>query len=263
MKENILAVPSKDRLGEESLKLLSNTGVQFELPGRQLTTEANLPGVGSFTLALLRPKDIVKMVASGEIPLGITGQDTVEEYRLSLAGEVQTLLPLGIGRCRLVLAAPWYKMMTKEDLENAYNLGFYKYGFGPRRGIIEQFSGKTIATSYPGITRRYFVDKGFENLELSIKELSGSVEAAPALGMANAISDLVETGRSLGDNRLKEIETIFKSQAILITNTETKKEDNPFVDEMRNAIFKVLLARGNPDAIQRKARINELIALVR
>lgn len=270
MIENILAIPSKNRIGEETLNFLKGVLINFEPLlgpeyGRSLTSKAVLPDLsGRFvtkglelTVALLRPKDIVKMVASAEIPLGITGEDTVEEYRLSWRGNpvynenrVQTLLPLGIGLCRLVLAVPQESgLKTAQEFEVAEK----RVGIRPWWPFLEQFQGSTIASEYPNITRGRFIDEylGIDTKrrppEFSMKEVTGSVEAFPALGKTDAISDLVETGKTLGDNGLKELATIFNSQAVLITNTQNKKGDNPFVNKMREAIFEALLRKGNPD----------------
>lgn len=271
IKENILAIPSKDRLNDESIDLLVQAGIDIQIPGRQLSTEITLPELGSFTVALMRPKDIVRMVAAGDIPVGIAGMDTVEEYRLSWKGgslnvnRVQTLLPLGIGRCRLVLAASEKSSFkTEEEFEELRQKGEYVYGFP----TLRQFNGLTIATSYPGIVRDYFSDAyaasdGYFSVDFSIRELSGSVEALPALGMADAIADLVETGKSLEANKLREIKTIFESQAVLITNYWNKKGDDPFVDNVRDAIFNYLLRTGNPDAIARQQRFEAMIASFR
>jgi len=285
IKENILAIPSKDGLRYESLNLMkSGIAINFEyMLGsegvRNLTSEADLLVVEGerikdlerFTVALLRPIDIVKMVAAGEIPVGIAGMDTVEEYRLSWRGgswnenRVQTLLPLGIGRCRLVLAAP-----QESGFKTAQE--FQETGTGNSMGIpvLEQFDGRTIATSYPRLTSRYFIDaygsSGTDMMtppKFELREFSGSVEAAPALGLADAIADLVETGGTIEANGLREIDTIFESQAVLITNTQNKKGDDPFVDNVRDAIFRVLLNRGNPDAIARQQSFEAMIASFR
>lgn len=234
MIENILAIPSKNRLRDESLQLLSDAGIRFEIQGRQLVAEATLPEMGSFTLALIRPKDIVEMVATGRLPLGITGLDTVDEYRIGkrYSEGVQTILELGIGKCRLVIAAPQdSRFQTSQDIEGAVRYGRV-----------------CIATSYPKITQRYFsrlrYNAGLENDGLweggEIYNLGGSVEAAPALRRADVISDLVETGRSLRDNGLREIITIFESEAVLITNLQMRKGRNSFVDAIRGRLAAVI-----------------------
>lgn len=231
IKENILAVPSKDRLRDESLKLLSDAGIQFDIPGKQLTVKASLPEGESFTLALMRPKDIVELVATGQLPLGIAGLDSVIESKFARSNpSAEPILELGIGKCRLVIAGRKdSKFQTPEDVKGAV-----KYG------------QITIATSYPNLTRGYFSnmrykaglggDGWWEGLETY--NLGGSVEIAPALGLADVISDLVETGQSLKDNGLREIMTIRESQAVLITRIFEEK--NSFAEAIRDRLAAVI-----------------------
>lgn len=235
MKENILAIPSKDRLREETLRLLSDAGINFEIPGRQLAIEATLPEMGSFTVALMRPKDIIEMVGSGRIMLGIVGLDTLEEAKLMKPSldswkvqRVQALLKLGIGRCRLAAAAPENSgIKSIQDLDEA----------------VERWGSLTIATSYPGITDRYFEEFGSRiGRAVITRYLAGSIEAAPALGLANIITDLVETGTTLKDNNLREVGTIFESQAVLITNG-AREEPNQFIEAVKKRISATLLQR--------------------
>lgn len=257
MKENIFAIPSKDRLRYQTMDLFLESGIPFYTRlNRLMAIEAKIPEVGRLIVALMRPKDIVQMVAAGDIPLGIVGWDTVEEYRLGWRGsnssrnenQVQTLLQLGIGRCRLVLAVPEGSELNSNDL---------------MRG------GLTIATSFPGITREYFIDTAqaldtVERLNFTLEDrLTGSVEAAPALGMADAIADIVETGRSLKENGLKEIVTIFESQGVLITGACNRKGTNRLVDAIRDRLFATLLRRNNPDAIRKQEIYDDFIASYR
>lgn len=274
MKENIIAIPSKDRFRDESLELLADSGFPVNLAGRQLTADLNLPEVGNFTVALLRPKNIVQLVAQGKIPLGIIGLDTLEEFDATrdrtkpfanLFSPVQTLLRLGIGRCRFVLAAPeGSDFLSEEELKEKVKTGEMRWPFN--RGVFEQFAGKTIATSNSGTLSEYFSD-----LEQSIDainwmeyelndDLDGSVEAATGMGMADAIADLVETGRSLKDNKLKEITTLFESEGVLITGEANEKGSNRFVDILARRIFETLLRRNNPDATQIQRDYNRMVA---
>ncbi|MBI3103326.1 ATP phosphoribosyltransferase [Candidatus Daviesbacteria bacterium] len=272
-KENIIAIPSKDKFRDESLELFSDSSFPVNLAGRQLTANLSLPEVGSFTVALLRPKNIIKLVAQGKIPLGIIGLDTLEEFDATrdrtraFAGisPVQTLLKLGIGRCRFVLATSEESdFLSEEELKEKVRTGEMKWPFN--RGIFEQFAGKTIATSNPGIVSRYFSD-----LEQSIDainwmeydlndDLDGSVEAAIGMGMADAIADLVETGRSLKDNKLKEITTLLESEGVLITGESNRKGSNRFVDVLGRRIFETLLRRKNPDAIRMQRDYRRMVA---
>lgn len=233
-KENILAIPSKDRLRDESLQLLADAGLQLAISGRQLSAEAFLPEAGNFTLAFLRPKDIITLVGSGQIAAGIVGLDILEEAQLippsleswKIQG-AKALLKLGIGRCRLAAAVPAYTgIRSIQDLDWA----------------VEDWGALTIATSYPKITERYFEDFGRRTERVVITRfLAGSVEAAPELGVANIITDLVETGTTLNDNLLREIGTIFESQAVLIASKD-KDKSIQFVDAINNRLSMTLSA---------------------
>ena len=233
MIENILAIPSKDRLRDETLKLLSWAEFDIDIPGRQLTAGATLREVGGFTIALMRPKDIIEWVGSGKIPVGIVGLDTLEEARLMppspdswKAQSVETLLKLGVGSCRLAAAASENSgIKSMQDLDEA----------------VELWGSLTIATSYPRITDKYFEEFGGRvGRAVIIRALAGSVEAAPALGLANIITDLVETGTTIKDNNLIEIGTIFESQAILITTVESDRRRDSFIGAIRRRLARAI-----------------------
>lgn len=233
MIENILAIPSKDRLRDESLALLFNAGINVEIPGRQLAVETTLPEMGRFTVALIRPKDIIEMVGAGEIPIGIVGLDTLEEARLMGSSldswkvqNVEALLKLGIGRCRLATAALENSgIRSIQDLDEA----------------VERWGSLTIATSYPRITDRYFEEFGRRvGRTVITRYLSGSVEAAPALGLANIITDLIETGATLKDNSLREIGTVFESEAVLITAIESDRRRDSFIGAIRRRLSRAI-----------------------
>lgn len=243
-KENILAIPSKNRLNDESIDLLAQAGIDIQIPGRQLTTEIELPDTGKFTVALLRPKDIFQMVKRGKISLGIVGSDTAEEYTVGgrrYLEEDITARELGIGKCRLALAcAEDSDMQTLDDVIKSARLD-------RKKGEFISSTGLSIATSFPEITRRFLI--GEMNrinqwpkppLGLRFVELAGSVEAASAMGLADVISDLVETGASLKANRLREITTIFESQGILITKASNRPGQNRLVDAVQNRLSTVL-----------------------
>lgn len=229
-KENILAIPSKDSFKDETIALLSNAGIPMEFTGKKLTTESYLPEVGEFTVALMRPKDIVRQVALARIPIGVAGSDSVQEYELQRRYPnpqyqimprnfvpympVQELAKLGISKCRMVLALP-----CDSD--------------------IQLISGKyRIATSYPWIAAQYLDPDN--RLQFVWEEFSGSVEVTPALGLADAIVELVETGQSQDDNDLKEIRTLFNSEGLLIAGRFYKRGGNRFVDVIRDRIKKIL-----------------------
>lgn len=274
IKENIFAIPSKDRLKKETLDLLSETGIKPDISGRQLSTKVIDPELGDFTVAFMRPKDIVRMVAIGEIPIGIAGLDTVMEYNLEAIGQsrwgeewklskkdvyAQVLLKLGIGCCRLMMAAPLERGMISEQ-------EFEEQGKDKNTlwiDAMEQFEGLVIATSYPNLTSRMFyeLDNGPNDrcTNYTTKQLDGSVEIAPSLGLSDVICDIVETGTTLRENGLKEILTILKSEAVLITNSSNKKGSDRFVDKLRDRVFATLLRRNNPDAIRKEEEYNKFV----
>jgi ATP phosphoribosyltransferase len=219
--KNILAIPSKDRMNDESVDLLAQAGVDIQIPGRQLTTELELPDTGRFTVALLRPRDIVKLVSRGTISAGIVGLDVAEEFNTGClrSERVDVALLLGIGKCRLSFATPAdSNLQTEVDLVKAAISGI----------TIDEIEGLSrslrLATSFPYLTQRFFGQEKSKEIGYSlwrgidIEELGGSVEAAPILGMADAIVDLVETGTTLEQNgSLREIATVIQSEGVLIT----------------------------------------------
>lgn len=275
MKENILAIPSRDKFRDETLNLLKDSGVQLDFSGRQLTGYATLPEIGKFKVVLMKPRDAIKAVEDGNISIGVVGEDVVRETECTWDGKfykekyspVQQLLRLGIGRARLVIAAPLsLGLKTKEELET--EVTNKQIPRMPTFGPFEQFKGLTIATGYPYLTMRelnaWTDDRDYPmNLECKYYEMTGSVETAPFIGLSDLISDLVETGDTLKANGLKEIATIFETEGILITNFANKKGSDPFVDVIRDRIFATLLERGNPDALRKQRRYEAFISSYR
>lgn len=181
-----LAVQRKGRLTEHSMSLLHHIGLNFESYGQRLFSP-----VRNFPLSLLyaRDDDIPGYVTLNTVDLGIVGRNLVHEYE----ADVEVIHPLGFGYCELVLAVPNESTNnTPEDLR-----------FG------------RIATSYPSSTRRFFESIGGNPEIISI---SGSVEIAPALDIADAIVDLSATGSSLQLNDLRPIHSILESEAVLVAN---------------------------------------------
>ncbi len=181
-----LAVQRQGRLTEGTLALLHAIGLDFESYSQRLFSPCR-----NFPLALLyaRDDDIPEYVASGTVDAGIVGQNLVHEEGV----EVAELVTLGYGYCTLVLAAP--KNAAVE---------------GPR-----DLAGARIATSYPGSARAYFARHG---VDVEVIELSGSVEVAPSLGLADAIIEITATGSTLLLNDLRPIDTVLESQAALVAN---------------------------------------------
>ncbi len=197
-----IAVQKSGRLTEKTINLLEGIGFKFDDYKRSLLVKCLNFDV---ELLLIRDDDIPEYVEDGVCDLGFVGANVVEEDQ----AEVTILRGLNYGVCRLSLAAP------KED----------------RLRKAEDFAGKRIATSYPGITRRYFETRG---IDVSVITLSGSVEIAPRLEIADAISDLVSTGGTLKANGLEEVLNIFDSETQLI---KTKKPLSEGKEELINRIL--------------------------
>lgn len=188
-----IAVQKKGRLSDESLKLLKAIGVKLSIRDRLLIAHStNLP----IDLLLVRDDDIPGLVMDGIADLGFIGENELEEKMLEriAAGEpaeYKQLKRLEYGGCRLSIAVP-----------NEFN---YK--------SVQSFEGKSIATTYPQLLKRYLNEQG---VNAQTVMLTGSVEVAPRAGIADAICDLVSTGATLDANGLYEAEAIFQSKAVLI-----------------------------------------------
>ena len=185
-KERLLRIgsPSKGRLSELATALLADAGLSFRRTERSLFARCkDMPVEVTF----LRTDDIPVLTAEGAIDLGITGADLVAES----GAEVVHRLDLGVGTCRLALCVP--DDATVDD---------------PRK-----LAGRRVATSFPRITRRWLADRG---VEAHFVELSGSVEVMIALGVADAIVDLVETGSTLAANRLHVLDEIGRYETVLV-----------------------------------------------
>jgi ATP phosphoribosyltransferase len=179
-----LAIPNKGRMLEPTIALLRDSGLDFEDGTRALVTR-----VSTFPLDILsvRTDDIAEFVADGVADLGITGVNLVHEAEVALPVHLE----LGYGRCRLEVAVP---------------------NDSPVAGIGD-LAGRRIATSHPNSTRRAFAERG---IPVEVATISGAVEVAPRLGLADAIVDLVSTGSTLVMNGLRSVEVLLSSQAILV-----------------------------------------------
>ena len=207
-----IAIQSKGRLNEESLALLNEIGIEVDSSKRKYLTKAcNFP----VELLNLRDDDIPSVVANGSATLGIVGLNEVEEKGC----DVEIVDRLGFGACRLCLAIP------KTEIYN-----------GP-----EYFCGKRIATSYPNILKRFLDSKG---VEAEVEVITGSVEIAPAAGIADAIFDIVSSGSTLVANSLKEVETVLESEAVLICRKDISVEDRQILEEIRFRMDSAKISRG-------------------
>lgn len=190
-----IAVQAKGRLFEETMELLGEADIKLGNTKRTLLVQSsNFP----IEVLFLRDDDIPQSVATGVADLGIVGEN---EY-VEKGEDAEIIKRLGFSKCRLSLAMP-------KDIDYPG---------------ISWFHGKKIATSYPGILNNYMKAHG---LKAEVHVITGSVEVAPGIGLADAIFDIVSSGSTLVSNRLKEVEVIMKSEALLIANknlTEEKKE---------------------------------------
>lgn len=186
-----IGLPSKGRLAEQAEELLRQAGLSFRRPPRSLFARATqLP----IEITFLRTEDIPVLCAEGAIDMGITGSDLVAESQAA----VLTRLPLGVGRCRLAIC-------VAED--------------GPLR-TRDDLRGCRVATSFPRITGRFLDEHG---LPAHLVCLSGSVEIMVALGVADAIVDLVETGSTLAANHLRVLEEIGQFETVVIQHPQLRE----------------------------------------
>ncbi len=182
-----IGLPSKGRLSEIAIELLSQAGLSFRRQSRGLfRAVSGLP----IDLVFLRTDDIPTLCAEGAIDMGITGSDLVEEA----AVDVHVRMKLGVGRCRLAICVP-----DDASLKTAADLNKTR-----------------IATSFPHITERYLAQ---HSATAHLVSLSGSVEVMIQLGIADAIVDLVETGSTLAANRLRILDEIDSYETVLIQNS--------------------------------------------
>jgi len=195
-----IAVQSKGRLFEDTIGLLAEAGIKISSSKRTLLVQSsNFP----IEVLYLRDDDIPQSVASGVADLGIVGQNEYEER----AEDAKVVRPLGFSKCRLSLAVP-------------KGCGYYG---------LKWFEGKKIATSYPNILRRFLEEK---RLVADVHVITGSVEISPGIGLADAIFDIVSSGSTLVSNNLVEVETVMKSEAILIANKNLDEEKQAVLDEL-------------------------------
>lgn len=207
-----IAIQSKGRLNEDSTALFQEIGISVDDSKRKfLSQSANFP----LEVLYMRDDDIPQVVASGTASLGIVGLNEVEEKGV----DVEIVERLGFGGCRISLAIP--KAETYD---------------GP-----EYFNGKRIATSYPRILKKYLDEKG---IDAKIEVITGSVEIAPAAGIADAIFDIVSSGGTLVSNGLKEVEQVFWSEAVLIAGPGLSGEDRKLLDEILFRLDSVKVSRG-------------------
>lgn len=207
-----IAVQSKGRLYDETMEMLSEAGIKLSAVKRSLLVPSrNFP----VEILYLRDDDIPDAVATGTTDVGIVGYNEVLEKQR----DVKVLKRLGFSRCRLSLAVP-----NKENYTG-----------------LEWFNGKKVATSYPVILRRFFEEK---DINADLHEISGSVEIAPNIGLANAIFDIVSSGSTLVSNNLTEVERVIESEAVLIGGKPLSTEKQEVLDEL---IFRIEAVKAAAD----------------
>ena len=208
-----IAIQKSGRLYEDSIKLLKECGIELNNGNKQLKAAAfNFP----IEVYFLRDDDIPQYVYDGVADIGIVGENVLLEKNKN----IDIAYRLGFGRCRLSIAVP--KAVQ-------YN-------------SIEDLRGLKIATTYSTILQQYLNDK---NIEAEIHEISGSVEIAPSIGLADAICDLVSSGSTLFTNGLKEVEVILQSEAVLSVNKNLTTEKRLILDKLLLRINSVKTAKNN------------------
>jgi ATP phosphoribosyltransferase len=195
-----IAVQSKGRLFEETMALFEESDIKLSSHKRSLLVQStNFP----VEVLYLRDDDIPQAVATGVADLGIVGENEFVEKD----EDAEIVKRLGFSKCRLSLAIP-------KDIEYPG---------------LSWFEGKKIATSYPVILKNFMKANG---IKTEIHVINGSVEIAPGIGLADAIFDIVSSGSTLISNRLKEVEVLMKSEALLIGNKEMSAENKEILDEL-------------------------------
>jgi ATP phosphoribosyltransferase len=204
-----IGVPSKGRLAEIASGLLHEAGLSFRRQERSLFARCREMPID---ITFLRTDDIPVLCAEGAIDLGITGSDLVAESGVDLA----TRLSLGVGRCRLALCVPEDHPATK----------------------VAQLDGARVATSFPNLTQKFLEREG---AKVHLVNLTGSVEIMIALGVADVIVDLIETGSTLAANRLRVLADIDKFETVLVQNRQPR--DAELADRVVRRLEGVVIAR--------------------
>jgi ATP phosphoribosyltransferase len=207
-----LAIPNKGRMVEPTLRLLHDAGLMFEEHDRSLVSL-----VQNYELDILfvRTNDVIEFVGDGVADLGITGEDLLSET----GAELPRVRGLGYGRCRLAAAVP---------ADTAYR-------------TVEDLTGLRVATAHPNTARRFFEER---RIPVEIIPISGAVEVAPRLGLAEAIVDLVSTGSTLVMNGLRPVGDVLESEAVLIANPGAMRDRAPDLAAIDTMLSAVIAARG-------------------
>lgn len=227
-----IAIQNKGRLNEDTLALMADAGISTSASHRKLLSDAK-----GFPLHVLylRDDDIPQAVAMGVADIGIVGLNEVLEKEQ----DVDVRMNLGFGTCRLSLAVP---------------KGVDYPGLG-------WFEGKRVATSYPVILRNFFQEKG---IHAFVHEIAGSVEVAPAVGMADAIFDIVSSGGTLIQNGLREEDVVINSEAVLISNPHLEEDKEKEIGQLMFRFTSIIESRGMKYVLMNlpKEKESEAVALM-
>lgn len=208
-----IAIQKSGRLHEDSINLLKNCGIKFANGLGKLKAEArNFP----IEIYFLRDDDIPEYVADGVADVGIVGENVVFES----SKKVEVIEKLGFGKCRLSIAVP------KSFQYNA----------------LQHLEKKRIATTYPNLLSLFLKEN---KVNAEIHNISGSVEIAPSIGLADAVCDLVSSGSTLFTNGLQEVETIMNSEAVLISQTNLSEDVSQILKKLMFRINAVIAAKQN------------------
>ena len=227
-----IAVQAKGRLFEETMALLEESDIKLSTTKRTLLVQSsNFP----VEVLFLRDDDIPQSVATGVADLGIVGENEFVEK----GEDAEVIKRLGFSKCRLSLAMP-------KDVDYPG---------------VEWFNGKKIAASYPVILENYMKTKGV-NAEVHV--ITGSVEVAPGIGLADAIFDIVSSGSTLVSNRLKEVEVVMKSEALLIGNKNMCDEKKEILNELLFRMNAVKTAEDKKYVLMNapKDKLEEIVAVL-
>ncbi|RMG59144.1 MAG: ATP phosphoribosyltransferase [Bacteroidetes bacterium] len=227
-----LAIQKSGRLSERSLAFIEACGISFSRNKTRLKSTAhNFP----LEILFLRDDDIPKYVADGVADIGIVGENVFAEK-----GEALTIVErMGFSKCRLSLAVP-------------QNVSYHGVG---------DLAGKKIATSYPNLLSQYLSRQG---VQAEIHEISGSVEIAPSIGLADAVCDIVSSGSTLLSNGLREVETIFRSEAILVSTPDLPAAKQEILDRLLFRIRAALRAESYKYVVMNvpNAAIENVVSLI-
>lgn len=227
-----IAIQKSGRLYEDSVSLLRECGIDLRNVKDRLKTESdNFP----IEVFFLRDDDIPQYVQDAVADIGIVGENVLMEKNKV----VEVVEQLGFGKCRLSVAVP-------RGMEYA--------GIG-------SLAGKKVATSYPAIVSNYLAD---HNVSAEIHEISGSVEIAPGIGLADAVCDLVSSGGTLFMNGLKEVETILSSQAVLVRNHGLSEEKLAILERLLFRIRAVKKSKRNKYVLLNAPndKLDEIVSLL-